>query len=111
MAKRGRKAYSDTHKLSEDAIGAVHIYKNGSCITVHLDQECRNAIGTPSVIFGRHNMTISPATLEKEGLKISANGTFGCSANKIAGDDILGVYEMVEEGKHFKLYRIETEED
>ena len=112
MGRRGPKKYSEKHKLSEDAIGAVHIYKNkGARITVHLDKECIDAIGARGVIFGRHNMTLTPATVEKEGFHITANGNFGCSVNKISGDDICGVYEMVEEGKHFKLYRIEKEED
>jgi hypothetical protein len=105
----GRRPYAETMTLSDDAIGVVSMSaKNSTHILIYFDKKCTDALGCDRVCFNKKELTVRMATIDDRGIKLS--GRDNASLIGIDVDDahsMAGLYEMVDEGKYFKLYRFE----
>jgi len=106
--------------LSDDAIGIVTIKNNeyfafrksgknsvsniNHNSIIHFDKACLNELNCERIVFDRNMLILNEATIcDNKTFKLCSGSITLAMPNR---DEIEGQYEMVKEGKGYKLYKI-----
>lgn len=115
---KGLRKYT-MEMLSEDAIGYVYIYKHSynNSYVIAFCPTLSKVIDSTNVLFDRREMTITPTSQHTgTGIKLSQSAgqlRFSHTPSIYQPDleQFHGDYEVVKEDGHFKLYKIENQDN